>query len=543
MFRRTIIAALLAASPALAQPVAVPDCTVDGVLADGDGLKLDVTYRCRASVPLSFQPTEDRAAQYVSDLKVEQRDGVAEAHYRFDLSGFARAVDSTSVAVLRGNGVLATLGGWLLEPRGYDRVPIIDIRMTTGPGLVFAAGLPKVGDAWRLSGTAVRFAGYTALGRLAYREFAVPAPGSLRPGQPKADAVLRVAILDGVNDAGRADLFDWAERTAEAEANYWQGFTARQALLGVVPVANKRGVGYGRTVSGGGVTVMVEVGTDVDRRRLFNDWVLTHELIHTGMPYIRGRGTWLMEGAATYVEPIIRARAGWKTEEEVWREWVENMPQGVEAFSTGLGQRLGPAELLGRRHLHAADRHRHPPRQQRREGSRRLPGRRAVDRTRRWAARQRRRLCRRLRPRHRHHRHEHAGRPPFQQGRARRSRRPLEGARHLGGRRPHRARRHGAFGAVAQDDRAGQPSAEAGEAAVGVLEHPVRIRRLLRDRLHDVPMLDDLAVLQPEDVDDGHAALAGFAHAMHVQDHIVALGEGPLDLALGARGTSPCAAR
>jgi hypothetical protein len=346
MFRRTFIAALLATSPALAQPVAVPDCTVDGALNDADGLKLEVTYRCRSTGPLTFQATEDRASQYVSNLKVEQRDGVAEAHYRFDLGAFARAVDSTSVAVMRGNGVLATLGGWLLEPRGYDRVPTIDIRMTTAPGLVFAAGLPKAGDAWRLSGTPVRFAGYTALGRLAYRELAVPAPGSLRPGQPPGqprapDAVLRVAILDGISEGGRADLFDWAERTAEAEANYWQGFTAKQALVGIVPVANKRGVGYGRTVSGGGVSVMVEVGTDVDRRRLFNDWVLTHELIHTGMPYIRGRGTWLMEGAATYVEPIIRARAGWKTEEEVWHEWVDNMPHGVDAFAQSLANASG----------------------------------------------------------------------------------------------------------------------------------------------------------------------------------------------------------
>jgi hypothetical protein len=347
MFRRTLIATLLATSPAFAQAVAAPDCTADGVLSDSEGLKLDITYRCRASQPLSFQPTEDRAAQYVSDLKVEQEDGVAGAHYRFDLSGFARAVDSTSVAVLRGDSVLATLGGWLLEPRGYDRVPVIDIRMTTSPGLLFATGLAKVGDAWRLSGTSVRFAGYTALGRLAYRELAVPAPGSLRPGQPKADGVLRVAILDGIGEGGRADLFDWVVRTAEAEANYWQGFTAGQALLGIVPVANKRGVGYGRTVSGGGVTVMVEVGVEVDRRLLFNDWVLTHELIHTGMPYIRGRGTWLMEGAATYVEPVIRARAGWKTEEQVWHEWVDNMPQGIGAFSTGLANASGRQNYWG----------------------------------------------------------------------------------------------------------------------------------------------------------------------------------------------------
>ena len=286
-----------------------------------------------------------------SDLKVEQRDGVAEARYRFDLSGFARAVDSTSLAVQRGNGVLAILGSWLLEPQGYDRAPTIDIRMTTGPGLVFAAGLPKVGDAWRLSGAPVLAAGYTALGRLAYRELAVPAPGSLRPGQTpnqsRADAVLRVAILDGVSESARADLFDWVERTAQAQSNYWQGFTAKQALLGLVPVTHRRGVGYGRSVPGGGVTVMVEVGTDVDRRRLFDDWVLTHELIHTGMPFIRRGGTWFMEGAATYVEPIIRARAGWKTEEEVWREWVDNMPKGVRAFSGSMANARGQENYWG----------------------------------------------------------------------------------------------------------------------------------------------------------------------------------------------------
>ena len=351
MFRRAFIAALLAATPSLAQPlaqpVAVPDCNVDGRLADSNGLKLDVTYRCRATQPLSFRSVEDRASSYVQDLKLEQRDGVAEARYRFDLSGFARAIDSTSIAVQRGNGVLAILGSWLLEPQGYDRAPTIDIRMTTGPGLVFAAGLPKVGDAWRLSGAPVVTAGYTALGRLAYRELAVPAPGSLRPGQPKTDGVLRVAILDGVGEGARDDLFDWVERTAQAQSNYWQGFTARQALLGLVPVTHRRGVGYGRSVPGGGVTVMVEVGTDVDRRRLFDDWVLTHELIHTGMPFIRHGGTWFMEGAATYVEPIIRARAGWKTEEEVWREWVDNMPKGVQAFSSSMANARGQENYWG----------------------------------------------------------------------------------------------------------------------------------------------------------------------------------------------------
>ena len=45
-------------------------------------------------------------------------------------------------------------------------------------------------------------------------------------------------------------------------------------------------------------------------------------------------------------------------------------------------------------------------------------------------------------------------------------------------------------------------------AANRSLEHPVAVRGLLRNLLHDVPVLDDLAVLQPENVDDGAAALA-----------------------------------
>ena len=243
--------------------------------------------------------------------------------------------------MLRGRSALLSLGGWLLEPRGYDRVPVIDIRVATPPGMRFVTGLPRVGDAWRLAGTPLRFAGFSALGNLGYQELAVPAPGSLRDGRRRESGVLRVALLEGIDGSGAADLLDWVARTAAAESSYWEGFTADRAMLALVPTDTRRAVGFGRAESGGGISVMVEVGRDVDRRRLFDEWVLVHELIHTGMPYINGRGRWLMEGAATYVEPIIRARAGWKSEEEVWREWLENMPRGVAAFSRGLSTASG----------------------------------------------------------------------------------------------------------------------------------------------------------------------------------------------------------
>lgn len=311
MLRHAALLLTLLAPPAFA---ADADCTADVDLAPA--LKLDIRYRCQNG---------------------------AEGRYQADLT----RGDSSNELIVRGQGAnagaLVTIGTWLQTPRGYDRAPTIDIRVNTAPGLVFAAGLPKVGDAWRLAGTPTGLAGYSALGKVSLYDLNVPAPGSLRAGAKKEDGVLRLAILNGFTNQqqAEADLVDWVNRTAEAEANWWQGFTANQALVGLVPTGARGPAGYGRTVSGGGPTVMVEVGRDVDRRRLFSDWVLVHELVHTGMPYIRGRATWFMEGAATYVEPVIRARAGWRSEAEAWKEWIDNMPRGAPVFARGLATSSG----------------------------------------------------------------------------------------------------------------------------------------------------------------------------------------------------------
>ncbi|MBS0549788.1 MAG: hypothetical protein JSR24_18700, partial [Proteobacteria bacterium] len=302
------LAAVLAlvSLPALAQPVTAPDCTADVAIAAGP--TLDIVYRCRAAQPVTFA-AEDRAiAAHVKDArdgggaalagsggewKVTPVNGLAEMRYRYDVADYARGVDSTSSAVKRGESVLVNLSGWLLAPRGYDRAPVIDIRATAAPGLALATGLPTVGGAARLAGSSVDYAGFTAIGRIDLREIAVPEA-----------APLRLAILDGISDSGRTALADWVARTAAAEARYWRGFPSQHLLVGLVPMDSRRAVGFGRTQSGGGATIMVEVRKDVDAAKLVDDWVLVHEMVHSGMPYIRGRATWFMEGAATYIEPI-----------------------------------------------------------------------------------------------------------------------------------------------------------------------------------------------------------------------------------------------
>ena len=347
MLVRSLLAMLLFATPAFAQATEAPDCTADVTVHEA--LTLDVVYRCRSTTPLSFESTGESMTPHLRDFTgghFEAASGVVEARYRFDLSGFARAVNSPTEGIQRGKGILAPLGAWLLEPRGHQKVPTIDIRVRAADGMIFSSGLPRVGDAWRLADATVRLAGYTAIGKVELHELPVPAVCSLRPGAANKDGVLRLALLEGFAPATGPAIVDWVKRTIEAQSHYWRGFTADRMLVGLVPTG-RPGVGFGRTQSGGGATIMVEVGQSIDARRLFDDWVLMHELIHSGMPYIRGRATWFMEGSATYIEPIIRARAGWKTEQEVWKEWLGNMPQGERVFARGLAQSSGRENYWG----------------------------------------------------------------------------------------------------------------------------------------------------------------------------------------------------
>ena len=158
---------------ASAQPIATPDCNADVELTADGGLKVSVIYRCRSDGPLTFGATGERGASAVHDFTdasgkpltassnawwVEPVNGLVEAHYTVDLMTYAKSVNTPTLAIARGDGVMALLEAWLLEPRGYKKPPVIDIKVKTADGMSFSAGLPKVGDAWRLSGTVVRFA-------------------------------------------------------------------------------------------------------------------------------------------------------------------------------------------------------------------------------------------------------------------------------------------------------------------------------------------------------------------------------------------------
>ena len=57
-----------------------------------------------------------------------------------------------------------------------------------------------------------------------------------------------------------------------------------------------------------------------------------------------------------------------------------------------------------------------------------------------------------------------------------------------------------------------------------------------RDRLDDVPVLDDQPVLDAKDVHDRLAEVAGEHLEVVVEDHVVVLGDGSLEVERGFRG-------
>lgn len=340
---------VLALMPVVAASAATTaDCVADVRLEDRGNDRaptLSVAITCRAEGTVRFVADSAATTTHLSDARdgegapvagsggswsVATRGGSATLRYDFDLGAYARDVDRATAAVERGGAAMAILSTWLLEPRLQSGVlPVIDIRAIAPSDLKIALALPPVDGGWRLQGTTVRFAGYGVIGRFDRELITLPAAGN-------GTATLEVARLDGALAVTRPELLDWIRRIALAHVEYWQGFTTRRVLLTVVPTPGRPGVVFGRVVPGGGVSVMLQVGARATLPQLWDDWILPHEFVHTGMPMITGRASWFMEGAATYVEPVIRARAGFKREADVWREWIEQMPRGLGALQGGL---------------------------------------------------------------------------------------------------------------------------------------------------------------------------------------------------------------
>ncbi len=240
--------------------------------------------------------------------------------YRVRLREAARALDDLDGAKLLGGGevIEAPPTTFILAPWGAPRTTHVRFRVRTSQGSSFLTGVFPSTEPGYFETTMEDFGSspYSAFGPLTLRTVELPG------GQ------LLVGMVPGGYPLPEHDLLLWVEKCGRAVATYYGGLPVPREAVLLVP-AGRGGIGVGKSLAGGGVTVFVGIGAHTDAADLDEDWVLTHELVHAAFPAQPRELDWVEEGLATYVEPIARARIGGLSDQAVWKGLVGGLHFGL----------------------------------------------------------------------------------------------------------------------------------------------------------------------------------------------------------------------
>ena len=294
-------------------------------------VELDVAVRCDGDV-YDLRPLDRYSHGHVNIFAAARDADGFSARYRVTLGDLARDASTLDAAVVSGESILAVASAWLLNPMRETRAPAtLEIRVTTPPEIDFATAQPVSDGAFRIPQSELAMAGYAAFGRFVREPMRAPQFGV--GGDPGG---YEVVLLDGRLNVPQSTLLEWIAHCADAITRFWHGFPAPGMKIFVLPRAGAEGVVFGRDMSGGGISMVLVVGERATRAQLYDDWVLIHELVHVGSPFVAG-APWFTEGLATYLEPLIRARYGLQTADAMWVEFITNMPRGAAVIdATGL---------------------------------------------------------------------------------------------------------------------------------------------------------------------------------------------------------------
>lgn len=141
-------------------------------------------------------------------------------------------------------------------------------------------------------------------------------------------AAIEVEVLASAYPQGAAEPLQWVRRAALAVADFYGKLPEPRVRLQML-ATDGRAVGGGRVVVRDRPVIVLRVGTEATAEDLKRDWRLVHELVHLALPTLPRRHLWLSEGLATYVEPWVQVRTGWRKDQQVWEEWASNMPLGL----------------------------------------------------------------------------------------------------------------------------------------------------------------------------------------------------------------------
>lgn len=323
------------ASPPNVPPEAAIDWTYD-VHAQGIDL-------AKLSIEASFAPTstetlatDDDAAPFVSGVEffsagrwmpAPTDEGTWSApclssgcrvRYTFALRDAASTIAGVDTALAAGGLIVAPPSTWLLRPVG-ETAPSPQRRLRFRvAGARFASGMLRAAhatDFFEASTSDVDAASFAVFGPFDEE--------TVRSGTSE----LELAVAPRGLAMTATDVRAWLERAVSGLAAYYGSFPTPRTLVVVVPgTANRT---EGETLGDGGASVVIRAAKGLTTPETRDDWVMIHELIHVTLPSLARQQAWLSEGLATYVEPIVRTRAGIVSVERFWSDLVTGLPQGL----------------------------------------------------------------------------------------------------------------------------------------------------------------------------------------------------------------------
>ena len=290
-----------------------------------------LVYGAKSAVPFLRDPVLHPPGAPARRLRVQ--DGLllltaaaADSCVRYGVD-VQRALDLDALMLAYPGERSLLLGSELFLWRPPRRSPQLQaqLRFVLPPGVRVSAPWAEAPDGagYVLREDAFAFTGHVVLGEL--EQARVAAPGT----------ALRVVIMPGFSEAGRARIAPWLERSAVIASAPGGVFPVPDAQLIVVPTSPSRWpIHFGHTGRSGGASIVLFVPTDVAETQLDADWIAVHELAHLWHPFIRREDAWLSEGLATYLQEVLRVRAGALPADAAWQRLYEGASLGRDTSRT-----------------------------------------------------------------------------------------------------------------------------------------------------------------------------------------------------------------
>jgi hypothetical protein len=316
---------------------AVGSCSFEVEELHAEPAELEVTAHCAGQQITGFSAADDDSLPFLHALTAAptltaahggwqfakpQRD--VTLRYHVDLEAVAQRAQRFDTALRIGHSLIAPASTFLLQPEPLEVGVPIDLTVRVPAGEDFASGLSPIGDLadhhFRLQAHEMGVATYSIFGHFTKDSVAV------------GDSTIELVTADGALDESRAVYRRWVSDSAAAVSRFYGHFPSKTALVLLMPVPARKEIVFGKVLPQSAPGVAVLVGEHSSKADLYGDWILVHELFHLGFPSFHDEAKWLDEGSATYFEPIIRARAGYLTELEVWTEFARDMPRGLPAI-------------------------------------------------------------------------------------------------------------------------------------------------------------------------------------------------------------------